>query len=211
MEYVPFEEKYPPEWLNKEGKMVIVPNDMNQTWAAMEELVYNGKARLIGLSNFNCQHIRQILSVARIRPTTLQIEAHPHLGQDKLIRFAREEGIRVSVFSPMGAVSYLSLNMATNNDVLFENSIITSIASKHNKSSAQIMLRWAMQRNTLPISKSSSESRMVENRTLFDFYLDKSDMDRIASLNVNRRYNDPGVFCERNNTNEGLGVMSLCI
>lgn len=196
MEFVPFHEKYPPEWTNLDGKMVIVPNDINKTWAAMEDLVHQGKTRVIGLSNFNSQHIRQVLSVAKIRPTTLQIEAHPHHSQEKLIRFAREEGIRVSVFSPMGATSYLDLNMATKNDVLFENPVITAIAEKHNKTSAQIMLRWALQRNTLPISKSSSPARMNENRNLFDFYLTKENMDQIASLNVNRRYNDPGVFCE---------------
>lgn len=196
MEYVPFTEKYPPEWSNKDGEMVIVPNDINKTWAAMEELVYEGKARAIGLSNFNCQHIRQILSVAKIRPQVLQVESHPHLSQEKLIRFAREEGLRVSVFSPMGATSYISLNMSTQNDVLFENPVIQAIGERHNKTSAQIMLRWALQRNTIPISKSSSESRMNENRSLFDFYLSKEDMDQIASLNMNRRYNDPGVFCE---------------
>ena len=185
MEYVPFSEKYPPEWSNKDGEMVIVPNDINKTWAAMEELVYEGKARAIGLSNFNCQHIRQILSVAKIRPQVLQVESHPHLSQEKLIRFAREEGLRVSVFSPMGATSYISLNMSTQNDVLFENPVIRAIGQRHNKTSAQIMLRWALQRNTIPISKSSSESRMNENRSLFDFYLSKEDMDQIASLNIN--------------------------
>lgn len=196
MEYVPFDKKYPPEWSNLDGKMVIVPNDINRTWSAMESLVENGKARHIGLSNFNCQHIRQVLSIAKIRPSSLQIECHPHLSQEKLIRFAREEGMRVSVFSPMGATSYISLDMATKDDVLFENPIIQSIAQKHNKTSAQIMLRWAIQRNTIPISKSSSAGRMNENRALMDFYLHKKDMDAINSLNKNCRYNDPGVFCE---------------
>ena len=197
MEFVPFDKKYPPEWSNLDNKMVIVPNDINKTWGAMESLVEEGKARHIGLSNFNCQHIRQILSIAKIRPSTLQIECHPHLSQDKLIRFAREEGMRVSVFSPMGATSYISLDMATKNDVLFDNQIIKSIAKRHEKSPAQIMLRWAIQRNTIPISKSSSAGRMQENRALMDFYLHKEDMDNINTLNKNHRYNDPGVFCEQ--------------
>ncbi len=196
MEFVPFEKKYPPEWSNLDGKMVIVPNDINQTWKAMESLVEYGKTRHIGLSNFNCQHIRQVLSIAKIRPSSLQIECHPHLSQEKLIRFARGEGMRVSVFSPMGATSYISLDMATKDDVLFDNPVIKSIAARHNKSSAQIMLRWAIQRNTIPISKSSSAGRMKENRALMDFYLHKEDMDSINALNKNQRYNDPGVFCE---------------
>lgn len=196
MEYVPFEQKYPPEWSNLDGKMVIVPNDIGSTWRAMEDLVRCGKSRCIGLSNFNCQHIRQVLSVATIRPSTLQIECHPHLSQDKLIRFAREEGMTVSVFSPMGATSYISLDMATKNDVLFTNDVVAGLARKHGKSPAQIMLRWAIQRNTVPISKSSSVDRMIENRTLFDFYLSHEDMEVMKGLNLNRRYNDPGVFCE---------------
>lgn len=196
MEFVPFERKYPPEWSNLDGKMVIVPNDINATWKAMEGLVDKGKVHFIGLSNFNCQHIRQVLSTAKIRPTTLQIECHPHLSQQKLIRFAREEGIRVTVFSPMGATSYVSLNMSTHNDCLFHNPSIQKISNKYNKSPAQIMLRWAIQRNTLPISKSSSIKRMNENSAIFDFYLSNEDMDMIDGLNINRRYNDPGVFCE---------------
>ena len=75
--------------------MVLVKNDINATWRAMEKLVDSGKTRFIGLSNFNCQHIRQVLSIARIRPTRLQVECHPHLSQAKLLRFAREAGLRV--------------------------------------------------------------------------------------------------------------------
>jgi len=196
MEFVPFDSKYPPEWSNLDGEMVIVPNDIHKTWAAMESLVDANKAHCIGLSNFNCQHIRQVLSVARIRPSSLQIECHPHLSQSKLIRFAREAGMRVSVFSPLGGTSYISLNMSTQDDLLFEHSTIKYLSNKHSKTPAQIMLRWAIQRNTIPISKSSSEGRMKENQGLFDFCLHHQDMESIDSLNKNRRYNDPGVFCE---------------
>ena len=186
----------PPEWSNLEGNMVLVKNDINATWKAMEELVYNNKTKHIGLSNFNCQHIRQILSIARIRPTSLQIECHPHLSQSKLIRFSREAGIRVSAFSCLGGASYISLDMATMNDLLFENPILLEICRIHNKTAAQVMLRWAVQRNTLPINKSSSSARMKENRGVFDFYLTREEMKAIDSLNKNHRYNDPGQFCE---------------
>jgi diketogulonate reductase-like aldo/keto reductase len=204
--------------------MVLVKNDINATWRAIEKLVDAGKTRNIGLSNFNCQHIRQVLSIARIRPTSLQVECHPHLSQTKLLRFVREAGIRMSgerlsmviiiclrlisrisntnlfscvlVFSPMGGTSYISLGMATESDLLFEHPVILGISQKYNKSWAQVLLRWAVQRNTLPISKSSSLARMEENRSLFDFYLSKEDMIAIDGLNKNRRYNDPGDFCE---------------
>ncbi|KAL7484753.1 hypothetical protein ACHAW6_010367 [Cyclotella cf. meneghiniana] len=196
MEYVPMEVKYPPEWKNLNGEMVLVKNDINSTWRAMERLVEAGKTRFIGLSNFNCQHIRQVLSIAKIRPTSLQVECHPHLSQIKLLRFARESGIRVSAFSPMGGTSYISLGMATDTDLLFEHPVILGISQKNKKTAAQVLLRWAIQRNTLPISKSSSLKRMQENRALFDFYLSKEEMLAIDGLNQNRRYNDPGDFCE---------------
>lgn len=196
MEFVSFDEKYPPEWQNMNGEMVLVKNDITATWKAMENLVASGKTRFIGLSNFNCQHIRQVLSTAKIRPTSLQIECHPHLSQSKLIRFARDSGIRVSAFSPLGGTSYISLDMATGDDLLFENPSVVGISKRYNKTAAQVMLRWSIQRNTLPISKSSSLGRMQENRAIFDFYLTKEEMDAIDSLNKSRRYNDPGVFCE---------------
>ncbi len=196
LQYVPFEAKYPPEWTNLEGKMVLVNNDINTTWAAMEELVDAGLTKCIGLSNFNCQHIRQVLSVCRVRPTTLQVEVHPHNSQVKLLRFAREAGLRVACFSPLGATSYISLDMATESDVLMRNKIVEGLAKKHNKTSVQVMLRWALQRNTLPISKSNSPVRMRENRDLFDFYLHKRDMEALDALNQNRRFNDPGVFAQ---------------
>ena len=163
--------------------------------------MYSKKTKHIGVSNFNIQHIRQILSIANIRPTSLQIECHPHLSQEKLIRFAREAGIRVSAFSCLGGASYISLDMATSDDLLFENAIIREICTKHNKTPAQVMLRWGIQRNTLPINKSSSRKRMDENRGVFDFYLTMEEMKSIDTLNLNRRYNDPGQFCE-----QGMGT-----
>ncbi len=101
-----------------------------------------------------------------------------------------------SAFSPMGGASYISLDMATKDDLLFEHPVVLGISDKYKKTAAQILLRWAIQRNTLPISKSSRLERMKENRNLFDFYLTMDEMSSIDSLNKNRRYNDPGVFCE---------------
>lgn len=195
MEFVPFELKYPPEWANMDGNMVIVPNDINKTWQAMESLVAKKLTRTIGVSNFNTQHLRQLLSIAEIRPTTLQVELHPHNPQTKLIAFAKNAGLRVSAFSPLGGLSYISLSMATADDVLMNNKLVQSIASKYNKTVVQVLLRWAVQRGTLPISKTNTIHRMSENQEVFDFYLHSADMAAIGSLCINRRYNDPGVFC----------------
>jgi D-xylose reductase len=195
-EYVPIDAKYPPEWTNLDGKMVIVPNDIGATWKAMEELVDQGLTRTIGVCNFSTQLLRQLLSTCRIRPSTLQVELHPHNSQERLVRFARTAGLRVTAFSVLGASSYLELNMAGDQDMLLTDPLVGEIAKAKRKSPAQILLRWALQRNTLPLCKTSTLERMRENRAIFDFYLTGSDMKALATLNRNRRYNDPGAFCE---------------
>jgi D-xylose reductase len=195
-EFVPFEEKYPPEWTNLDGKMVLVPNDMGATWKAMESLVDKNLCKTIGVCNFSTQLLRQLVSTCRIRPTTLQIEVHPHNSQEKILRVAHEMGMRVTAFSILGASSYLELGMATQDEILLEDSIVQEIAKTKSKSPAQVLIRWALQRNTLPLCKTSTPLRMVENRNVLDFYLTGADMKALNSLNKNRRYNDPGVFCD---------------
>ena len=194
MEYVPMDKKYPPEWTNLEGKMVLVPTDLNATWAAMESLVDLGKCRRIGLSNFSTQMIRQILSKSRIPPKVLQVELHLENSQEKLIKFARLSGLRVTGFSCLGAPSYVELGGATTDDDIGRHPVLLSLSEKYNKSAAQIMLRWALQRNTLPITKSSNPLRIASNRELFDFFIEAGDMQTLNKLNRNKRFNDPGAF-----------------
>ena len=193
---VPFEDKYPPEWTNLDNKMVIVDNDICATWKAMEELVDQNLAKTIGVCNFSTTLLRQLFSTSRIKPSTLQIELHPHNSQTRLVRFAHEAGMNVTAFSTFGASSYLELDMATKEDLLMENPAIVKIASSKNKSAAQVLIRWALQRNTFPLTKTSNAGRMKENRNVFDFELDEDEMKVINELNKNRRYTDPGDFCE---------------
>lgn len=202
--YVPIETRYPPGWLfdpelTKPAKstMVIDPVPISDTWEAMERLVDRGLVRNIGVSNFNCSLIRDLLSYARIRPAVLQIESHPHLVQSKLVRFCQNEKIAVTAFSPLGAGSYVSLNMASPEQSVLCEPRIESIAHRHGKSPAQVVLRWAVQRGTSVIPKSSRLDRITENIDLFDFELDDNEMKLVASLDRNHRYNDPGVFCEQ--------------
>ena len=196
LEFVPFEEKYPPEWTNMDGKMVVVPNDMCATWQAMEQLVDEGLTKTIGVCNFSTQLLRQILATCRIRPTTLQVELHPHNSQNNLVRFARDAGMRVTAFSVLGSSSYVELDMASQEDSLMKNPTIVDIANNKRKTPAQVLIRWAIQRNTFPLCKTCTDKRMTENRDVFDFNLTSDEMKRIGALNQNRRYNDPGAFCE---------------
>ena len=120
----------------------------------------------------------------------------PYLTQQKLLRYAREEGIQVMAFSNLASASYVELQMAGADEAPVNLPQVAEIAARHSKSAAQVLLRWAVQRGTVAIPKSSKLERLAENIALFDFALTEAEMGTIDSLNKNRRYNDPGVFAE---------------
>lgn len=200
LEFVPFERRYPPGWLGDPDaerpamKPVRIP--LADTWGAMEELVDAGLARRIGISNFGTSLTRDLLSHARVRPSVLQVELHPFLAQERLVRFCREEGIAPTAYSPLGALSYLSLGLSGEEESVLETDPVREAAARHGRTPAQVVLRWGVQRGTAVIPKTSRPSRLVENLALFDFRLDDDEMRAIGSLDRHRRYNDPGEFCE---------------
>lgn len=201
LEYVPFEKRYPPAWFydpdaSQPGmKPARVP--ISETWQGMEELVQAGLVRNIGVCNFNIGLLRDMLSYAKIRPAVLQVEMHPYLTQEKLARFCRSEKIAVTAFSPLGAASYFSIGMATEGESVLNQPVIREAAACHGKTPAQVVLRWGVQRGTAVIPKTSRPERLRENLAIFDFELSASEMDAISALDRNRRFNDPGVFCEK--------------
>jgi D-xylose reductase len=137
-----------------------------------------------------------VLSYAAVRPAVLQVESHPYLTQEKLLRFCSEENIVVTAFSPLAAQSYFSLNMAEEGESVLEQEIVRDIAVKHGRAPAQVVLRWGVQRGTAIVPKSSHIERLRENIALFDFVLSNDEMNAIGSLDRNHRFNDPGEFCE---------------
>lgn len=102
----------------------------------MEELVDAGLVRNIGFCNIGVSMIRQVLSYARIRPAVLQVEMHPLLTQDKLLRYTREQGIQTMAFSCLGSASYVELDMAKPEDSLMQHELITGLAGKYEKTPA---------------------------------------------------------------------------
>jgi D-xylose reductase len=200
LEYVAPEVRYPPEWLfcplDAEPAMKPVKVPIADTWRAMEGLVRAGLVRNIGVCNFGCSLLRDMLSYAEIRPSVLQVELHPYLAQQKLVRFCREEGIAVTGFSPLGASSYLSLGMAQEEESVLRQPAVTAAARRLGKSPAQIVLRWGVQRGTAVVPKTSRPERLAENLAIFDFELTPAEMQAISALDRNRRFNDPGQFCE---------------
>ncbi len=200
LKYVPIEHRYPPGWLYdpdaESPRMELSPVPIQETWQAMEELVEAGLVKNIGISNFGTSLIRDLLSYAKIRPSVLQIESHPYLTQEKLIRYAKQENIAVTAYSPLGSLSYVSIGMAERGDTVLEQPVVQVAARHHGKTPAQVILRWAVQRGTAIVPKSSHPQRLDENIALFDFELSETEMRSITALNRNQRYNDPGVFAE---------------
>ena len=201
LEYVPFLKRYPPGWFYDpdapEPRMKPSRVPIAETWQAMEELVRAGLVRNIGVCNFNIGLLRDMLSYAEIRPAVLQVEMHPYLTQEKLVRFCQSEKIAVTAFSPLGAASYVAIGMATEDESVLNQPVIREAAARHGRTPAQVVLRWGVQRGTAVIPKTSRPERLRENLAIFDFELSASEMDAISALNRNRRFNDPGVFCEK--------------
>lgn len=199
--YVPFEKRYPPGWIydpeDAQPRMVHEPTRIADTWGAMEQLVDSGLVRHIGVSNFGVSLIRDLLSYARIRPEVLQVESHPHLVQAKLLRYCQQEQIAFTAFSPLGAGSYVALNMATSDQSVLGEARIDAIARRHGKSPAQVVLRWGVQRGTAVIPKTTRPERLRENLDIFQFELTDEEMKQVSNLDRNQRFNDPGVFCEQ--------------
>jgi D-xylose reductase len=201
LEYIPPEKRYPAGWFYDpdaaEPRMRPARVPISETWRAMEELLSAGLVKNIGVSNFGTSLLRDMLAYAKVPPAVLQVEMHPYLTQEKLVRFCHQEKIAVTAFSPLGAPSYVPLGMATDNDSAMNERVVRNAAERHKKTPAQIVLHWAVQRGTAAIPKTSKAERLRENLAIFDFELSKSEMDAISALDRNRRFNDPGVFCEK--------------
>lgn len=200
LEYVPPATRYPPEWLFNpqaaEPEMRTAKVPLHQTWHAMETLVEKGLVNRIGVCNYNSALIHDLMAYASVKPSHLQIESHPYLTQDKLIRCAQDYGIDVTAFSPLGAQSYFELGMADAGESLLGAAPVMVAAQAHGKTPAQVLLKWGVQRGTSVIPKTSKPERMRENLDIEDFELSAVEMAAIGTLNQNRRFNDPGVFAE---------------
>jgi len=200
LKFVDFDVRYPPEWFfdpdAEAPRMEIDPVPLHQTWAAMEDLKESGLVKHIGVCNYNSALLHDLMAYAKQKPEVLQVEAHPYLSQERLIKLAQDYGMTVTAFSPLGALSYVSLDMAAENESVLETDAVKTAAARLGKTPAQVVLRWGVQRGTAIIPKTARKERLKENLALFDFELSAEEMQAISALNSNRRFNDPAVFCE---------------
>jgi 2,5-diketo-D-gluconate reductase A len=144
--------------------------DFVSTWQTLEEFKRDGRARSIGVSNFQIDHLEQLAAETDTVPAVNQIEVHPYFTNDAVREYGQEHGIATEAWSPIAQGGVL------------EDSTITQIADKVGKTPAQVVLRWHIQLGHIIFPKSVTPSRMQENFELFDFELESGDMDAISGL-----------------------------
>ncbi|KAK9469108.1 NADP-dependent oxidoreductase domain-containing protein [Lipomyces arxii] len=193
--YVDPATRYPPNLLYDvdAGTMEFEDVPISETWAEMEKAVELGYAKNIGISNFAGALIIDLLRYAKIKPSVLQIEHHPYLTQPQIVALAKQRGIAITAYSSFGPQSFLELNHpgAQKVGLLLSSDMITSIASAHGKTPAQVLLRWATQRGLAVIPKSNSQTRLAENLNHLDFDLTEEELAQISGLDCGMRFNDP--------------------
>ena len=157
--------------------------DFVSTWQTLEEFYRDGRARSIGVSNFQPHHLRRIHQECEITPAVDQIEVHPYLTQDDVRGFCAEHQITVEAWSPIARGNALG------------DPTIDDIARRYGKTPAQVILRWHIERGDIVFPKSVTPSRIRENIDIFDFELTGEDVEAISALNRNERTGpDPDKF-----------------
>lgn len=147
-------------------------SDYYGAWRALEDLYDEGKLRAIGISNFYPDRMVDIASFSRIRPMVNQVETHPYHQQDTAKKYMEKYGVQMEAWAPFGE----------GRGGLFEDKTLKEIGETYGKTTAQVILRWHIQRGVVVIPKSTHYERMKENLAVFDFALSDSDMQKIAAL-----------------------------
>jgi len=193
LQYVDPAHRYPPEWFGDDGKVHLQNTPIQETWQALEELVGKGLVRDIGLSNTNGSLILDVLRYARLPISVLQIEHHPYLTQEPLIKLCAELGIAVTSYCSFGPQSWVELDMSKGaTSLLNDNEVVNQVVQETGKTPAQVLLRWATQRGIAVIPKSNSHQRLVENLDCTSFNLTDKQISDLGALNRELRFNNPG-------------------
>jgi methylglyoxal/glyoxal reductase len=147
-----------------------------ETWRALEKLYSEGKVRAIGVSNFKVHHLHDLLGQCKEKPTVNQVELHPLLSQQDLRDYCQKHNIQIEAWSPLSRGRFL------------DEHALSQIAAGYGKTSAQVILRWHLQNQIIPIPKSVTPARLKENAELFDFELSQEEMKVIDGLNKDQRF-----------------------
>ncbi|MBW1604909.1 aldo/keto reductase [Lactobacillus sp. Sy-1] len=155
-----------------------IHSEFFNTWRALEDAKAAGKIRSIGVSNYHRTHLEFLKTQAREMPVVNQIEDHPYLSQPTMVDFNKQSGILTQAWSPLGRGAVLN------------DPVIAKIGAAHDKSTAQVILRWHLQRGVAIIPKSNKPERVKQNADIYDFTLSDEEMKLINELNKNQRTGD---------------------
>ncbi|EKF29248.1 aldo-keto reductase [Trypanosoma cruzi marinkellei] len=149
-----------------------------ETWKALEKLYEEKKVRAIGVCNFEPHHLTELFESCKIRPMVNQVELHPQFQQRTVREFCKQHNIAVTAWSPLGCGDRTGI---------LKNHVLGEIAKKHNKSPAQVVIRWDIQHGIVTIPKSTNKERIQENFNVWDFELTEEEMRQIDELNEDKR------------------------
>lgn len=161
---------------------------LHDTWRALEECVSLGLVKNIGVCNFSIKKLDNLLGKAVIPPMMNQIELHPYLQQNKMLDYCSDKEILLTAYSPLGSADRPRGMKQKDEPVLLTHPVLETIAKKHEISTAQVLLSWALNRQTVVIPKSVNPKRLKENFAALEIDLDSEDMAAIAELDTGYRY-----------------------
>jgi alcohol dehydrogenase (NADP+) len=165
----------------------LAERPLNETWAGMEDCVEKGLVKHIGVSNFSIKKIEE-LSNLKIRPEVNQLELHPYLQQDEMLSYCKVNNINLTAYSPLGSPDRPETMKGPDEPSLIENPVVAKIAQAHGCSAAQVLLRWAIERGTSAIPKSTNPGRLAENLEAANLKLGNQEMAELAKLEMGFRY-----------------------
>ncbi len=160
---------------------------IHETWAAMEAAVNAGLVRHLGVSNFSAKKLKDLLPHCKIKPEVDQVELHPLLQQNELVAYCASQGIHVTAYSPLGSGDRPAFVKAPDAPVLLDNPVIRSIAQAHERTPAQVLIAWHLQRGISTIPKSVTPARLRENLAAVELELTPAELERVAKLDQGYR------------------------
>lgn len=186
-------------WPVAHQKDVIFPQDgsglvslkeipLEETWSGMEEIKSSGLSKHIGVANFSAKKISQIHKSATQKIEVNQVELHPLLQQKELLDFCKKEEVILTAYSPLGSRDRIPQMKAEDEPDMFEIPAVKAIAEKHNCSPAQVLIAWAINRDTVVIPKSTNEARLKQNLEAASIELSSDEMNQMSQLDEHFRY-----------------------
>ncbi|MCA9313976.1 MAG: aldo/keto reductase [Planctomycetes bacterium] len=168
---------------------------LTETWAAMEACHDAGLSRHLGVSNCNARRIDLLVDAARVPVAVNQVELHPYLAQDGLRAHAAKRGVHLTAYSPLGSPDRPDVMRRAEDPDLLAHPTIAGVAAKHDATPAQVLLAWALARDTSVIPKSTNPGRLAQNLAAADLVLDADDMATIAGMDAGYRFVEGTFWC----------------